>query len=141
MPTKTKQLSVRTLQVYIQTLRDAIETMKDPSKWTTGSFARYKLDEKKYCYCAAGAIGKAYRHWKDDRGGHGLPVMYSYAQVEGLADRMCQPGFPGKGCPDSIIEINDHKGREAALAVMEKALSVWQRRLRKALKARKGVAA
>ena len=139
MPTKKKKLSVRTLQVYVQTLTDAIKLYSSqpyvPKRMFTGVATNGQV-----CYCAAGAIGASYRHWKCGLLPSGLPEV---GDAVALSDRLCRPGMKAWGYGDnmSLYEVNDQYGPDTSSSVMKHSLAYWQQRLKKALKARKAVMA
>jgi hypothetical protein len=135
MPTKNKKLSVRTLQVYIQTLTDAVKLYAS-QPYTPKRMYTAVATNGQVCYCAAGAIGASYRHWKCDLLPSGMP---SDGDSVALSDRLCRPGMKARAYRDgmSLYEVNDAYGPETSLSVMVDSLEHWQRRLKKALKAQK----
>jgi hypothetical protein len=140
MPTKTKQLSVRTLQVYVQTLKDAIGLLVLPGAWSD-YFHVARSKHGTLQFSAAGAIIRSYRHFKVPLGEEGWPQTWGCEEIGDFATRFIRPALKKYPQYGDINKLNDIHGHIAVMVVLEESLAYWQRRLRKALKARKGVAA
>lgn len=140
-----KKLSVRTLQVYIRTLKDARQRILNPDNWL-----QYINWLPRGACCAVGACGVSYRYWKKKQVAEdGFP---NDDLAENLGVKMLMPGAkimekenirladPELPLP---IRVNDgpYTRHEDVIKMFDLSIKHWQRRLKKALKARKVVMA